>query len=179
MTEPTTEVMARTGRGTEAETEGGATVALEWGAAMEMTSKGGFFWLTTLRPDGAPHVRPLFAVWVDSRLYLSSNRQARKARNLVGDGRCTITAGVEELHLVVEGDARRVEDEATLQRVVEAYDDTYGWPTTIVGDQLDAPFAAPTSGGPPFDVWEITPTMAYGFPATGETFAPTRWRFTG
>jgi hypothetical protein len=38
-------------------------------------------------------------------------------------------------------------------------------------------FGAPTSGGPPYDVYEITPTKAFGFPTDGESFTPTRWRF--
>jgi hypothetical protein len=47
----------------------------------------------------------------------------------------------------------------------------------VAGDKLDAEFGAPTSGGPPYDVYEIAPTRAFGLPTDGETFTPTRWRF--
>jgi hypothetical protein len=43
--------------------------------------------------------------------------------------------------------------------------------------KLDAEYGAPTSGGPPYDVYEITPTKAFGLPTDGESFTPTRWRF--
>ena len=53
----------------------------------------------------------------------------------------------------------------------------YAWPTRVSGGKLDADYGAPTSGGPPYHVYEVTPTKAFGFPITGETFTPTRWRF--
>jgi len=58
-----------------------------------------------------------------------------------------------------------------------AFGDIYDWPTEVKDDQLDAEYWAPTSGGPPYDVYELTPHKAFGFPTDGETFAPTRWRF--
>ena len=35
---------------------------------------------------------------------------------------------------------------------------------------------APTAGPPPYEVYEVTPATAFGFP-TDETFTATRWRF--
>jgi hypothetical protein len=38
-----------------------------------------------------------------------------------------------------------------LERASAAFLDIYDWPTTAIdGAELDAPYAAPTSGGPPF-----------------------------
>jgi hypothetical protein len=47
----------------------------------------------------------------------------------------------------------------------------------VIGVKLDADDRAPTSGGPPYDVYEITPTKAFGLPTDGEPLTPTRWRF--
>jgi hypothetical protein len=33
----------------------------------------------------------------------------------------------------------------------------------------------PTSGGAPYEVYEVTPVKAFGFPIDGETITPTRW----
>ena len=89
-----------------------------------------------------------------------------------------LTHDAGDLHLVVEGVARRVSDDATLGRASAAYAQTYGWPTTPADGRLDAEYGAPTSGGPPYDVFEIAPTKVIGLP-TGEggDFTPTRWRF--
>ncbi|MDQ3791142.1 MAG: pyridoxamine 5'-phosphate oxidase family protein, partial [Actinomycetota bacterium] len=108
---------------------------------------------------------------------VASKETATKSRNLAAEGRCVITTDAGDMHLIVEGEARRVRDEATLRRASDAFGDIYGWPTVVAGDKLDAEYGAPTSGGPPYDVYEITPTKAFGLPTDGESFAPTRWRF--
>ena len=34
-----------------------------WSEVEPRLAKGGWFWLATVRPDGAPHLVPLFAAW--------------------------------------------------------------------------------------------------------------------
>lgn len=175
---PVGEVMSREGKGTEAAGEAGNSTPIQWDDAEQRLTKGGWFWLATVAPDGAPHVMPVFAVWSESALFVSSKDTARKSRNLNADGRCVITTDSDDVHLIVEGSARRVSDEGTLRRASGAFKSSYNWPTQVVGDKLDAEYGAPTSGGPPYDVYEITPTKAFGFPADGESFTPTRWQFS-
>ena len=43
---------------------------------------------------------------------------------------------------------------------------------------LTAPYSAPSAGPPPWNVYVITPTTAFGV-ATAEPNGATRWRFTG
>ena len=57
-----------------------------------------------------------------------------------------ISTDTGDLHLIVEGLAHHVRDEAGLQRAVDAFQGVYGWPTRIQGSQLDADYGAPTSG---------------------------------
>ena len=111
---PSGEAMSREGKGTAAAGEVGNSRPIRWEDAQERLTKGGWFWLSTVRPDGAPHAMPVLAVWSESALYVSSKGTARKARNLAADGRCVITTDTGDLHLIVEGEARRVRDEATL-----------------------------------------------------------------
>lgn len=174
---PAAEVMSREGKGTAAATESGNSRPTRWEDAEQRLTKGGWFWLATVRPDGAPHTMPVFAVWSESALYICSKETARKSRNLTADGRCVITTDAGDLHLIVEGEARRVRDEATLRRASAAFKAIYDWPTVVAGDKLDADYGAPTSGGPPYDVYEIVPRTAFGLPTDGESFTPTRWRF--
>ncbi|WP_165368020.1 pyridoxamine 5'-phosphate oxidase family protein [Phytoactinopolyspora endophytica] len=174
-TEPVAEAMPPRGRGTEV--DGGVETTLDWAKVTERLSRGGRYWLATVRPDGSPHVMPVFAVWSASAMYVVSKDSARKSRNLDSDGRCVITTEASDAHLILEGEARRVRDHETLERVSGAFETAYGWPTTVSGEELDAPYGAPTSGGPPYRVYEITPKKGFGFPAEG-TFMPTRWRFS-
>jgi Pyridoxamine 5'-phosphate oxidase len=83
------------------------------------------YWLATVRPDGAPHVRPVLAAWVDGGLFFSAGENTRKARNLVRDSRCVVTVEQEPLDLVLEGRAVKVRDAPTLRRVTDAYAKVY------------------------------------------------------
>src|SRR5918994_181653 len=95
----------------------GAMTPTPWakaGAILEEVSAT--YWLATVRPDGAPHVRPVLAVWVDGGLYFCAGEHTRKARNLVLDPRCVVTVEQEPLDLVLEGRAVKVRDAPTLRR---------------------------------------------------------------
>jgi hypothetical protein len=174
---PVTEAMSREGRGTQAESEQGNSRPTDWLEAQRRFVKGGWFWLATVRPDGAPHVMPVFAAWGGSSFFVASKDTAQKSRHLDANQRCVLTHDAGDLHLIVEGTARKVTDPAALANASAAFAAVYEWPTRVSGGKLDADYGAPTSGGPPYDVYEINPAKAFGFPTDGETFTPTRWRF--
>ena len=120
---------------------------------------------------------PLFAAWSEAVLFIASKQSALKSRNLDTDGRCVISTESGGAHLVVEGVARRVRDRETLVRASATFQRIHSWPTTVDGDELDAHYGAPTSGGPPYRVYQIRPTKIFALPADG-SFLPTRQRFT-
>jgi len=135
-------------------------------------------WLATVRPDGRPHVVPVGAMWLDGALYFTTGQGTRKEKNLARNAHCVISIASRGLDLVIEGNAARMTDEATLQRLAELYT-ANGWPATVRDGAFDAPYSAPTTGPAPYDVYEITPTIAYGFGTDDETVNhPTRWRFS-
>jgi hypothetical protein len=137
-------------------------------------AEDGSHWLATVRPDGRPHQRPIWSEWVAGSLYFASGRTV-KARHLARDGRCSISLHTHGIDLVIEGNARRVTDEAELVRVRDAYA-AKGWAPTVRDGAFHDTFGAPTAGPPPYDVYRIDPTLAYGFPVE-EDISPTRWRF--
>jgi nitroimidazol reductase NimA-like FMN-containing flavoprotein (pyridoxamine 5'-phosphate oxidase superfamily) len=147
-----------------------------WPEARARLAEAQTYWLATVRPDGRPHVTPLLGVWVDGALHFVANATSRKARNLAHDAHCVITAGNPLLDLVVEGEAAKVSDDATLQRVANVYASKYGWEVTVRNGAFDAD-GAPTAGPPPYEVYEVTPTTIFAF-GTDETVGSTRWRFS-
>jgi nitroimidazol reductase NimA-like FMN-containing flavoprotein (pyridoxamine 5'-phosphate oxidase superfamily) len=102
----------------------GAT-PLPWTDAEEQLQKADVFWLSTVRPEGRPHVVPLIAVWLNGSLYFATGDGERKAKNLAKNSQDSITSGCndlnEGLYIVVEGQALAVTDEVKLRRVVETY----------------------------------------------------------
>jgi hypothetical protein len=154
----------------------GVTTVTPWAQAREGLADMRRYWLTTVRPDRRPHVMPLFAVWLDGAIYFTASNASRKARNLQRDPHCVISAGAEALDLVVEGQAVKVRDEATLRRVAAAYAAKYGWQLTVRDGTYFADYGAPSAGPPPYDLYQVTPAVAFGL-GTAEPFGATRWRF--
>ena len=132
------------------------------------------FWVTTVRPDGRPHVTPTIAIGVGNALYFSTGPDEQKAKNLSGSPHCILMTGCnalrEGMDLVVEGDAMRVRDDAMLQRIADAYVSKYGdeWRFEV----RDGAFHHD-----PGEAWvfEVAPATAYAF-GKGE-YSHTRWRF--
>jgi len=155
---------------------------------LENPEPGRTYWLATVCPDGGPHVMPLLGLWLDDAFYFITGETTRKGKNLAGDPRCVITASsttLPALDLILEGEARRVADEAKLQGVAEAYGSRMGWPLEVRDDVVVGP-NAPTAGPPPYAVYELRPTTVFGLPGIAGTeqgvgsagaLSPTRWRY--
>jgi Pyridoxamine 5'-phosphate oxidase len=131
--------------------------------------------LGTCRPDGRPHAAGIGALWLDGDLYFTSGPGARKARNLATNPACTISLRLPDMDLVLEGDAARVTDVPTLERVAARYRER-GWPAEVVGDAFTAPFNAPSAGAPPWHLYRFTILRAIGL-AVAEPYGATSWRF--
>lgn len=133
------------------------------------------FFVGTVRPDGRPHSAGVGAVWVDDALYFVSGPGTRRARNLVQNPACTVSTRLRSIDLVLEGEARRVIDPDTLERVAATYREG-GWPASVEGDALTAPFTAPSAGPPPWHLYRLTLHTAFGV-ASAEPHGATRWDF--
>ena len=133
------------------------------------------FFLGTVGPDGRPHAAGIGAVWSEGDLYFTSSPRARKARNLAARPAATISAKLGGIDVVFEGEAMRVTDRPTLERVVAIFR-TGGWPAEVQGDAFTAPFNAPSAGPPPWHLYRFTFHKAIGV-ATVEPYGATRWRF--
>lgn len=147
----------------------------EWADGRKRIEEAELFWLSTVRPDGRPHVTPLISVWLDGAAYFCTGPRERKAKNLAENPNCILTTGCnlldEGLDVVIEGEAERVGDEAKLTRIADAYESKYG--STWHFDVRDGAFQS--EGGEAL-VFEVTPQTAFGF-GKGE-YSQTRWRFS-
>jgi len=162
---------------------GGAPVdatPIDWAEAARLFAAERSYWVATTSDDGRPHVRPVLAVWVDERLYSTTSPAARKGQNLASRPSAAVSAHAPTMDIVVEGPVTWVDDPRRLHRIGRAYHDKYQWPVTVVDRAFDAPYAAPTAGRPPYQVYELTPAVAYAF-GTDDNLAErsTRFRFSG
>jgi Pyridoxamine 5'-phosphate oxidase len=133
------------------------------------------FFLGTSRPDGRPHAVGIGAVWFDGDFYITAGPATRKARNLAANPACTLSTRLQGMDLVLEGEATRVTDPATLEQLAGVFR-AGGWPAEVEGDAFTAPFSAPSAGPPPWHLYRFTFHTAFGV-ASAEPYGATRWRF--
>ncbi len=133
------------------------------------------FFVATVRPDGRPHSAGVGAIWVDDAIYFTSGPGTRKSRNLAANPACSVSVRLRGIDLVLEGEAHRVTDSARLEQVADIYR-TGGWPTSVDGDALTAPYSAPSAGPPPWYLYRLTLRTAVGV-ATAEPHGASRWDF--
>jgi hypothetical protein len=133
------------------------------------------FFLGTAGADGHPHAAGVGALWVDGDFFVVSGPGTRKSRNLAANPACTISAAVRGLDLVCEGEAARVTDGPTLERLAALYR-AQGWPAEVEGDAFTAPYSAPSAGPPPWYLYRVTVHTAFGV-ANEEPHGATRWCF--
>ncbi len=149
---------------------------IPWSEVTEQMSGGGTWWFATNHPAGRPHVRPVLAVWVGGALVTTAGAETRKVKNLEEGGSAAFTASREGVDLVVEGSVTSITEPDSLQSVADVFLDTYGWPTTVAGDALEAPYGAPSAGPPPYRVFAVAPRRVFAF-GTDERWAARSTRF--
>jgi general stress protein 26 len=104
--------------------------ATPWPEAMRVLREAELYWLTTVRGDGRPHVTPLIGVAFDDAVHFCTGLEEQKARNLGQHSQVAVTTGSNRwalgLDVVVEGAARRIDDQLALRQVAQAYAEKYG-----------------------------------------------------
>jgi Pyridoxamine 5'-phosphate oxidase len=131
-------------------------------------------WLTTINPDGSPHVMPVGVVHHGGSWYFTSGPATRKTRNLSRDARCVVSVATDPFDLVVEGAAERVTDTGELTSVAETYAQD-GWPAEVAGDALTAEFSAPSAGPAPWYLYRVKPSTVFAL-GTSEPYGATKFQ---
>ena len=135
---------------------------LPWQWARDRLTKAHSYWLTSTRPDGAPHCMPVWGTWMDDVFYFSTGRRSRKSRNLGTRPRCVVCTERADEAVIVEGTAHKVEDAALLREFADSYNARYHW-----GDVA-------ALGDP---VFGVHPHVAFGWSEKSMTNNATRWKF--
>jgi nitroimidazol reductase NimA-like FMN-containing flavoprotein (pyridoxamine 5'-phosphate oxidase superfamily) len=153
-------------------------VPTAWQKACRVLSDAELYWLSTVRPDGRPHVTPLLGVWLHGALYFCTGPEERKAKNLAQNQGCVLTTGrndLKGLDLVVEGRALIVDEEAERRSVAETFESKYG-SHFAEPDGTWAGLGDAIRGGDAL-LYRVNPSRAFGF-GKGGPYSQTRWSFS-
>jgi hypothetical protein len=136
---------------------------LPWSHADAQLQTAQNYWIVTVRPDGRPHVTPVWGAWIDGALYIDGSPSTRWAQNLAANPAIAVHLESAEDVVILEG---RVEDLPAVEgylaeRIVDAWDAKYG---RLHPD--------PAGRG----IFRVTPLRARGWSASSLQDG-TRWEF--
>lgn len=134
---------------------------LPWKWAQDRLVKSRQYWIASTRPDGSPHVMPVWGLWLDGVFYFSTGRNSRKARNLAQNPRCVVCSDNSAEAVIVEGSVDTVTARDTLEPIFAAYEEKY---------KMDV-----RSMGEPF--YRLSPKVAFGLFEKKFAQSATRWNF--
>lgn len=146
---------------------GEGTGLLPWSWAEERLARSQNYWLSTVSSSGMPHLMPVWAVWLEGKLWFSSAAGSRKARNLTGEDRCMLSTQDPEQPVVVQGRADRVTERSDLEKMLAAENAKYG---TDFGFDMVDPVAN--------SVFALSPAWAFALDSSDFLGSPTAFTFT-
>lgn len=139
---------------------------LPWTWAEDRLARSHDYWLATVSRDGRPHVMPVWGVLLEDRLWFSSSKGSRKARNLLAHPECSLSTDDPSEPVVAEGPVDLVNDLGSLERVLAAENEKYA--TAYGMDMLDPEHNC---------CFAMTPRRVFGLASADFTGSPTRWTF--
>jgi hypothetical protein len=95
--------------------------------------KSEIIWLATVRPDGSPHLAPLWFVWWSDRVYVCTPAATLKSRNMLLNRKIALALEDGITPVIIEGEARRLDN--IPQEVDDLFLRKYDW--QIFGDETN------------------------------------------
>ncbi len=136
---------------------------LPWSYVTKRMAASRNYWVATTRPDGRPHVMPVWGLWLEGRFYFSTDPASRKARNIAGRPEIVVHLESGDDVVILEGRAEAASDRSLLARFADAYDMKYA-----VRPEVDTPEPA---------VWRLDARVALAWQEKDFPRSATRWSF--
>lgn len=140
---------------------------LPWSWALKRLRDSHDYWVSTVWPDGRPHLMPVWAVWWDEAVWFSSALRSRKIRNIEAGSAVSIATDDARNPVIAEGTARVVTDTVSLRGFLDEVNAKYG---TDYGIELVDPATSATV--------RVRPKWAFGLDERDFAGSPTRWKFS-
>jgi nitroimidazol reductase NimA-like FMN-containing flavoprotein (pyridoxamine 5'-phosphate oxidase superfamily) len=134
-----------------------------WDAVAVKIAASRNYWIASTRPDGRPHVMPVWGVWVDGQFLFATDRASRKGRNIAANPAIVVHLESGDDVVVLEGAPREVTGAELLARYVDAYDAKYA--------------VRPDPGDPTTVTYALRPSVAFTWLEADYLNSATRWSF--
>ena len=112
---------------------------MSWSHASERLAASHNYWVHTTRPDGRPHVKPVWGLWFAERFYFSTSPRSVNGRNIVAHSSLAVHLESGDDVVILEGKAEVVTDPNLLSQLDEAYFAKYSY--HLIGDRASPVYA--------------------------------------
>lgn len=139
---------------------------MEWSWVDAQMAKSRNYWIASTRPDGRPHVAPVWGLWIDGTLYFGSDSQSRKARNLAANPNVVVHLESADDTVIIEGTIESFKPDMPLAiRIAEAYGEKY--PSFKPEPDTNTP------------IFRLNPKTVFAWLESSFPNTATRWDFNG
>ena len=99
---------------------------LPWERVTEWLEAARNYWVSTTRPDGRPHAKPVWGLWLEGRVMFSTDPNSVTGRNLSAGSPVQIHLESGDQVAILDGHTENVDDAQLLERFADLYDEKYG-----------------------------------------------------
>jgi hypothetical protein len=104
---------------------------MDWSWVDAQMANSRNYWIGSTRPDGRPHVSPVWGVWLGGALYFGGDVQARRSRNLAANPQVVAHLESGDEVVMIEGVVEAVREMARLRQVAAALASKYAMPEMV------------------------------------------------
>jgi general stress protein 26 len=83
-------------------------------------------WMATVRADGRPHLVPLWFVWLEGKIYVSTGDDTQKFANMRHNQSVALSLPDTDSVIIIEGEAH-VADRSTVDTVADYFFHKFEW----------------------------------------------------
>lgn len=140
---------------------------LSWSWAEKRLKRSHNYWITTVKPNAAPHTMVVWGLWQDGRFLFSTGSKSRKARNLAKNKNCIVCTELANEAVIVEGIAE-IADVAARRKFLAVYERKYKFDMKGMAEDILA-MKEP--------VFAVRPRLVFGLWEKYFATKTTRWKF--
>lgn len=97
-----------------------------WRSLSSRLSREPTIWLATVRPDGRPHLVPVWFVWLDDKIYVATGSETRKFANMRHNQRVALALPDPDQVIIIEGEAH-IPDYRVADELADNFYNKYEW----------------------------------------------------
>lgn len=101
---------------------------LPWALVEEQMAAARNYWVASTRPDGRPHVVPVWGLWHAGTFFFSTGADSRKGRNLAANPAVVVHLESGDDVVILEGRVERESSPSQLKELDQAYQGKYDVP---------------------------------------------------